>query len=137
MFFRMLVRGFVVGGEGWMAEPLLWGKANFFAEYLPPVFVANQEAPAAAAESAGGAGLLQALLGAPVIAGLVGLFLAWWFYIRSPEPPRKLAASLAALYTLLSGKYFIDEFCAVVIVRPLGWISDRILWHVLHEAVIA
>jgi len=136
MVIPLVVLAILAVGGGWMAAPLLWGKANYFAEYLSPVFVANQEAPAAAAESAGGAGVLQALLGAPVIAGLVGLFLAWWFYIRSPEAPRKLAASLAALYKLLSGKYFIDELYAAVIVRPLVWISDRILWHVVDEGVI-
>src|SRR5712675_2262274 len=136
MVIPLVVLAILAVGGGWMAAPLLWGKANYFAEYLSPVFTANQEAPAAAAESAGGAGLLQALLGAPVIAGLVGLFLAWWFYIRSPETPRKLAASLAALYKLLSGKYFIDELYAAVIVRPLVWISDRILWHVVDEGVI-
>ena len=34
---------------------------------------------------------LQALFGAPVIAGLLGFLLAWWFYIRSPETPKKIA----------------------------------------------
>jgi NADH-quinone oxidoreductase subunit L len=136
MLMPLVVLAILAVGGGWMAAPLLWGKANYFAEFLSPIFVANQEAPAAAAESAGGAGLLQALLGAPVIAGLVGFFFAWWFYIRSPETPRKLAASLAALYKLLYGKYFIDELYAAAIVRPLVWISDNILWHVVDEGVI-
>jgi NADH-quinone oxidoreductase subunit L len=121
---------------GWMAAPMLWGKANKFAEFLGPVFTANQEAPAAAAESAGGAGLLQALLGAPVIAGLVGFLIAWWFYIRSPETPKKLAHSFAVLYKLLREKYFVDEFYAAAIVRPLVWVSDKILWRVVDEGVI-
>jgi NADH-quinone oxidoreductase subunit L len=136
MVIPLVVLAILAVGGGWMAAPMLWGKANNFAEYLSPVFVANQEAPAAAAESSGGAGLLQALLGAPVIAGLVGFFVAWWFYIRSPEAPKKLAASLGGLYKLLSGKYFIDELYAAVIVRPLVWISDKVLWHVVDEGVI-
>jgi NADH-quinone oxidoreductase subunit L len=80
--------------------------------------------------------LLQALFGAPVIAGLLGLALAWWFYISSPETPKKLAASLAAPYKLLTGKYFIDELYAAVIVRPLVWISDKVLWHAVDEGAI-
>jgi NADH:ubiquinone oxidoreductase subunit 5 (subunit L)/multisubunit Na+/H+ antiporter MnhA subunit len=80
--------------------------------------------------------MLQALFGAPVIAGLLGFLLAWWFYIRSPETPKKLAASLSAPYKLLLGKYFIDELYAAVIVRPLVWISDKVLWHVVDEGAI-
>ena len=80
--------------------------------------------------------MLQALLGAPVIAGLLGFLLAWWFYIKSPETPKKLAASLSGPYKLLSGKYFIDELYQAVIVRPLVWISDKVLWHVVDEGAI-
>jgi NADH-quinone oxidoreductase subunit L len=124
-------------GGGWMAAQHLWGGVNQFEKYLAPVFSAASETPAAAAESSGGLSeLLQALLGAPVIAGLTGFFVAWWFYIRSPETPKKLAASLAAPYKLLSGKYFVDELYAAVIIQPLVWISDKVLWHVVDEGVI-
>jgi NADH-quinone oxidoreductase subunit L len=75
-------------------------------------------------------------MGAPVIAGLLGLLLAWWFYIQSPETPKKLAASLSAPYKLLLGKYFIDEIYLAAIVRPLVWVSDKVLWHVVDEGVI-
>jgi len=57
-------------------------------------------------------------------------------YISSPETPKKIAASLSAPYKLLSGKYFIDELYAAVIVRPLVWISENVLWHVVDEGVI-
>jgi NADH-quinone oxidoreductase subunit L len=137
MLAPLAVLAILAVGGGWMAAPHLWGGLNYFQQYLAPVFSAASEAAPAAAESSGGASeMLQALLGAPVIAGLVGFFLAWWFYIRSPETPKKLAASLAAPYKLLSGKYFIDELYAAVIVRPLVWISDKVLWHVVDERVI-
>jgi len=135
MLIPLVVLAILAVGGGWLAAPQLWGKANYFADFLSPVFVASQEAPAAAAES-GGLALLQALLGAPVMAGLIGFFLAWWFYIRSPETPKKMAASLGALYRLLAGKYFVDELYAAVIVRPLVWVSDKVLWHAVDERVI-
>ena len=96
---------------------------------------AAEPATAATAES-GGNEILQALTGAPVIAGLLGFLLAWWLYIKSPETPKKLADSLSAPYKLLSGKYFIDELYLAVIVRPLVWISDKVLWHVVDEGAI-
>ena len=75
-------------------------------------------------------------VGAPVIAGLLGFFLAWWFYIKSPEAPKKLADSLSPLYKLFAGKYFIDELYQAAIVRPLVWISDKVLWRAVDERAI-
>jgi NADH-quinone oxidoreductase subunit L len=137
MLAPLVVLAILAVGGGWMAAPHLWGGANFFAEYLAPMFSTAPETPAAGAEASVGASeLLQALLGAPVIAGLIGFFFAWWFYIRSPKTPKKLAASLAATYKLLSAKYFVDELYAAAIVRPLVWISDKVLWRVVDEGVI-
>jgi len=125
---------------GWMAAPQLVGGVNNFQHFLAPVLSTAPAEPAtasAAAETTSGGGeIVQALLGAPVIAGLLGFLLAWWLYIKSPETPSKLAESLAAPYKLLSGKYFIDELYAAAIVRPLVWISDKVLWHVVDERVI-
>jgi NADH-quinone oxidoreductase subunit L len=122
---------------GWMAAPQLAGGANYFKDFLAPVLATAAEPAAAAAESSkSGGDILQALLGAPVIAGILGFVLAWWLYIESPKTPKKLAASLSAPYKLLSGKYFIDELYLAVIVRPLVWISDKVLWHVVDEGAI-
>ena len=122
---------------GWMAAPQLAGGVNYFQHFLAPVFSTGAEPAAAAAEStASGNEMLQALIGAPVIAGLLGFLLAWWLYVRSPETPKKITAALSAPYKLLSGKYFIDELYLSVIVRPLVWISDKVLWHVVDERVI-
>jgi NADH-quinone oxidoreductase subunit L len=122
---------------GWMAAPALWDGVNHFEQFLAPVFSTAVEPVAAATKSSGGpAEILQALLGAPVIAGLLGFLLAWWLYIRSPETPKKIAASLSSAYELLLGKYFIDELYAAVIVRPLIWISDKVLWHVVDDGAI-
>ena len=122
---------------GWMAAPQLVGGVNHFQHFLAPVLATGAEPAAAAAENSPSAGeVLQALFGAPVIAGLLGFFLAWWLYIKSPEAPKKLAASLSALYKLLYGKYFIDELYLAVIVRPLVWISNKVLWHAVDEGLI-
>jgi NADH-quinone oxidoreductase subunit L len=121
----------VVGG--WMAAPQFVGGINHFDHFLAPVLSSGTEA---AASEAGGPTILQALMGAPVIAGLLGLLLAFWFYIKSPETPEKLSQSLAGQYKLLYGKYFVDEIYQAAIVGPLVWISRNILWHVVDEKVI-
>jgi len=122
---------------GWMAAPQLLGGTNHFKEFLAPVLAAATEPATTAAEStASGGDIFQALLGAPVITGLLGFFLAWWMYIQSPKTPKRLADSLAAPYALLSGKYFIDELYLAAIVRPLVAISGKFLWHVVDERAI-
>jgi NADH-quinone oxidoreductase subunit L len=133
----LIVLAILAVGGGWMAAPHLWGGTNYFEHFLAPVFSTALDTTTAATESSGGTSeLLQALLGAPVIAGLIGFFLAWWLYIRSPATPKKLADALSAPYRLLSGKYFVDELYAAAIVRPLVWISDRALWHAVDEGAI-
>jgi NADH-quinone oxidoreductase subunit L len=124
---------------GWMAAPQLIGGVNYFQRFLAPVLHAMEYTDTVTnipGLNGNAAAILAALLGAPVIAGLLGFLLAWWFYIKSPETPNKLAASLSGLYKLLSGKYFIDEIYLAVIVRPLVWISDKVLWHAVDEGVI-
>jgi NADH-quinone oxidoreductase subunit L len=121
---------------GWMAAPALVGGANHFKDFLAPVLSTAAEPAAAAAESSGVGEILRALVGAPVIAGLLGFLLAWWLYIKSPKTPKKLADSLSGPYKLLSGKYFIDELYQAVIVVPLVWISRNVLWHVIDEGAI-
>jgi NADH-quinone oxidoreductase subunit L len=122
---------------GWMAAPQFVGGINHFEHFLAPVLSAGAGAAAEGAQSAtAGPTILQALMGAPVIAGLLGLLLAWWLYIQSPETPEKLAESLSGPYKLLYGKYFIDEIYQAVIVGPLVWISRNVLWHVVDERVI-
>jgi NADH-quinone oxidoreductase subunit L len=137
MLVPLVVLAILAVGGGWMAAPQLWGGVNHFDYLLAPVLATASAPTAAAAESSGGAAeILQALLGAPVIAGLLGFLLAWWMYIRNPETPGKWATSLSGAYKLLAGKYFIDEIYAAVIVRPLVWISDKGLWHVVDEGAI-
>jgi NADH-quinone oxidoreductase subunit L len=137
MLVPLVVLAILAVGGGWMAAPQLWGGVNHFEHFLAPVLTTASESSAAAAESWPGASeVLQALFGAPVIAGLIGFLLAWWLYIKSPETPKKWAAALSAPYKLLSGKYYVDELYAAVIVRPLVWISDKVLWHVVDERVI-
>jgi NADH-quinone oxidoreductase subunit L len=67
---------------------------------------------------------------------LIGLFVAWWLYVRKPKTPEDLAKSLHGPYTLLLNKYYVDEIYLALIVRPLLWLSTNVLWHVVDEGMI-
>src|SRR5271155_288959 len=124
---------------GWVAAPHLVGGTEYFDKFLHPVFTmyapAAVEAPPETVE-APGMMLLHALAGYPVLIALAGLLLAWWFYIKSPQTPKKLADSLRAPYTLVLHKYYVDELYNAAIIQPLLWISTNVLWHVVDEGMI-
>jgi NADH-quinone oxidoreductase subunit L len=122
---------------GWMAAPALVGGENHFERFLAPVFAHAAAAPAAAAANTGWlAALLHLLLEPAVIAGFLGLALAWWFYIRRPHTPARIAETFHAPYRLLLNKYYVDEVYDALIVQPLHWLSARVLWQGVDVAGI-
>ncbi|MDZ4093759.1 MAG: NADH-quinone oxidoreductase subunit L [Paracoccaceae bacterium] len=63
----------------------------------------------------------------PFIAMILGLALAWKFYIRSPELPGRLAAQQRPLYLFLLNKWYFDELYDWIFVRPAKWLGG-FLW---------
>jgi NADH-quinone oxidoreductase subunit L len=145
----MILAFFSIFG-GWFAAPHLVGGTNYFESFVHPVFASYApQLPAGQEESltrtAGEQGgvtpnpameFVHAVTGPPVIVGLLGILIAWWFYIRRPDLPKRLAQSMHGLYTLVLNKYYGDEIYAAVIVRPLLWISTNVLWHTVDEGLI-
>jgi NADH-quinone oxidoreductase subunit L len=67
------------------------------------------------------------VLFSPFVAMLLGLGLAWLFYLRRPDLPAKLADSQDLLYRFLLNKWYFDELYDRVFVRPAMWLG-RFLW---------
>ncbi|WP_404933222.1 NADH-quinone oxidoreductase subunit L [Nitratireductor sp. L15S-10] len=55
---------------------------------------------------------------APFVAMLLGLYVAWVYYIRSPERPKRLAQQFSGLYAFLLNKWYFDELYDFLFVRP-------------------
>ncbi len=64
---------------------------------------------------------------APFVAMLLGLAVAWLFYIHRPELPARLARVHRPLYLLLLNKWYFDELYDIALVRPAKWLGRR-LW---------
>jgi len=64
---------------------------------------------------------------APFVAMLLGLGLAWLFYIRNTELPKKLAETFPGAYQFLLNKWYFDEIYDAVFVRPAKAIGT-FLW---------
>jgi NADH-quinone oxidoreductase subunit L len=136
MTVPLMVLAFLSIFGGWFAAPKLIGGIDYFEKFLAPVFASSEAAPPPGESIAPATALVHALTGWPVIAGIVGLLVAWYLYIKRPDIPKKMAQSARALYLLLLNKYYVDEIYAALIVRPLLWISTNMLWHVVDEGAI-
>lgn len=54
----------------------------------------------------------------PLLVGLMGIALAWVFYIVSPGIPKKIAAIFPAPYRFLLNKWYFDELYDALFVQP-------------------
>ena len=77
-----------------------------------------------------------ALMVFSVCLGLGGLGLAWLMYVKNPEMPEKIAASVSGLYHLVLNKYWIDELYGAVLIKPLVKVSTGVLWQAIDQKVI-
>ena len=122
---------------GYLSWPKAWGGTERFDNYLEPVFGRSEALLRAETMRPAVHGLSEpGLMGVSVIVGLAGILVAWWFYVKSPEWPRRLAARFAGLYDLLVRKYYVDEFYGWLIVRPIQRASEKILWQATDAGAI-
>jgi NADH-quinone oxidoreductase subunit L len=72
---------------------------------------------------------------APFVAMLLGLGLAWLFYIRDTSLPKRLADTFPGAYQFLLNKWYFDEIFDFLFVRPTKALGT-ILWKKGDGAVI-
>jgi NADH-quinone oxidoreductase subunit L len=148
---------------GFVGIPAALGGANSIERFLEPSFTAQVQeaaagesvvregmAPAAAQEAAAegaaeaegeGGGVVHmsrageiGLMVLSVLIGVVGIWLAYRFYVRSPEISERLAERWAWAHTVLSNKYYVDELYAATVVKgTMG--SARGLWAVDRNVI--
>ena len=122
----------VIGG--WLAAPALLGGPDYFASFLAPVFASGQAAEVVNEAAAHQLEIILAIVA--VASALIGLGVAFWLYIRQPGKPEQIAKSMRPVYNTLLNKYYVDEFYAAVVIKPLMWISTNVLWKFVDVAGI-
>jgi NADH-quinone oxidoreductase subunit L len=101
-----------------------------------PVAEAHAAAPA---EHGGGehdVALERTLMLVSSAIALLGIGLAYFFYIRRPDLPAAGAARAAPAHRILMNKYYVDEIYDAVVVQPIRRLSDRVLWRQVDAGVI-
>jgi NADH-quinone oxidoreductase subunit L len=63
----------------------------------------------------------------PTVMMVIGVLVAWQFYIRRPDIPESMARQHDALYRFLLNKWYFDELYDLIFVRPAMWLG-RLLW---------
>jgi NADH-quinone oxidoreductase subunit L len=122
---------------GYLSWPKAWGGTERFDQYLEPVFGRSEALLRSEAMHPAVHGLSElGLMGVSALFALVGIIVAWWLYLKSPERPRQLAARFAGLYQLLVRKYYVDEFYGWLIVRPIERVSERVFWQATDTGAI-
>jgi NADH-quinone oxidoreductase subunit L len=63
----------------------------------------------------------------PFIAMVLGFALSWYYYIRRPDLPSKIAAQHVLIYRFLLNKWYFDEIYDFLFVEPAKRVG-RLLW---------
>jgi NADH-quinone oxidoreductase subunit L len=145
----LLAAGSVLAG--FVGVPAVLGGPNWFHHYLQPAIgplaghgealvshATGTAAHGAAAHGAahGSSGLETGLMVLSVLAGVVGIAVAYRLYLQKPALHVRIGEKLESLYRLVYNKYFVDEIYEATIVRP-GWgLSDRVLFGVIDVRII-
>ncbi len=110
---------------GYVGVPASLGGSNHLEHYLEPSFahVAAAAPPApvlspAAAEAHHHEELAleYGLMAASVGIALLGIFLAWLFYVRRPGLAERCSRALGGVYTLVHEKFYVDQIYGATVV---------------------
>ena len=72
---------------------------------------------------------------APLVTGVVGLAVAFWFYILDPTVPAQLARTFRPVYLFVFNKWYFDELYDFLFVRP-AFALARMFWQVGDATLI-
>ncbi|HXB61752.1 MAG TPA: NADH-quinone oxidoreductase subunit L, partial [Acidobacteriaceae bacterium] len=140
MLAPLVILALLAFSGGWLGIPEALGGSNHFEHFLAPVFtsnVANAAEPIQALHAGPVDDMLERVLAAvSVLAAVLGLLLADYFYRRRPDAAPALAKKLGGLYTTLVHKYWVDEIYAKVIVLPILMFSRFFLFYVVDKGVV-
>jgi NADH-quinone oxidoreductase subunit L len=78
----------------------------------------------------------DALVYTSVAAGLLGIGLAWLFYVAAPSLPERISEALGGLYRLVYNKYYVDEAYDALIVHPIRDGSRALLWNIVDARIV-
>lgn len=111
MTIPLVILAFFSIVAGYIGLPVVFGKKlNLFHSFLEPVIGEGHEAHL-------GLGTEWVLILISVAVAFLGIYIAYVFYIRSPQIPRTLVARFPFVHKLLFNKYYVDEIYNAIFVN--------------------
>ena len=134
---------------GYIGIPHVLGGANHIHEFLAPVLGGGVEpakahagitlfsqAWASGGESGGHSASLEIfMMVVSVVIALIGIGIAYIFYVKNPALPKLLAEKQKGLYKLVFNKYYVDELYEILFINSLKQLGIG-LWRGFDEFVI-
>ncbi len=126
----------IIGGWVELPEGMIWGGA--FSRFLAPLVAGPVTGLMARPAAMAGSNLSPSLVLSAVatLTAIIGIGIAWIFYIQVPALAGQFAESMRALYDVLRRKYYIDELYNLIVTRPLFFISTYVLYRGVDVKVI-
>ncbi len=121
----------VIGG--YVGIPYALGGSNRFETFLSSVFSGGHPETHEVAHQVPAAEYYLMIISVAVVA--VAILIAYRFYLRNLEIPKRLAQRFSGAYRVLLNKYYVDELYAKVIVNPLLNLA-LVLWKQFDVLVI-
>jgi NADH-quinone oxidoreductase subunit L len=134
---------------GYVGVPHVLGGANRIHEFLAPVLGAGAEpakahagisiisqAWASGAEAGGSSAALEFLMMVvSVVIALIGIGIAYLFYVKNPSLPKLVSEQFKGLYKLVLNKYYIDEIYEILFIKSLKGFGTG-LWKGFDDFII-
>jgi NADH-quinone oxidoreductase subunit L len=129
----LVVLGLLTAVGGALNVPHLFGGHEALTRWPEPVTAAAAERwplalPPASVE--------WSLVGVAVAIGALGLVIGFRRTLRRPIKPAREAPPEHGFARVLFHKYYVDEIYDALFVRPLVWLSDRVLWRVVDKTIV-
>ncbi|MGQ9647684.1 MAG: NADH-quinone oxidoreductase subunit L [Thermodesulfobacteriota bacterium] len=148
MTLPLMILAFLSIIGGYVGVPHVLGGANHIHEFLAPVVGGVEPAKAHAAisfiseawasggEAGGHSATLEILMMVvSVIIALIGIGIAYLFYVKNPGLPKALAEKWKGLYQVVFNKYYVDEIYQALFVDSLKHLGAG-LWRGFDDFVI-
>ncbi len=134
MTIPLMILGFFSVVSGFIGVPEAFGIKNLIHHWLEPVF---EDASAKLTFEYAHSSIEEfTLMALSVLVGVAGILLARYLYLRKIDLMRKLTQSFSVIYKLLHNKYYVDEIYDFIVVKPVTWGSEKLLWRFFDVKII-
>jgi NADH-quinone oxidoreductase subunit L len=114
--------------SGWVGIPHLLGGGAHFTEFMKPV-LGHLEGHGTHADE-------WFVMAISIVAGLSGIGLAAFVYLREENLAAKITQKFAGIHRVLWNKYYVDELYDLIIVRPTIWVARSVIVGVTDGKII-